>query len=317
MRIVTGCRQYQKQRKKKCFWCGLFFCVFEKGGGICLRIAKILNNNVVISVDKNGEDIIVMGSGIAFQKKHGDLIDEKKVERIFTRQVPELAAKFQKLLSEIPMEYLEITEQIMLAAKKSLNYDFDDNLYLALMDHIHFAVQRYHDGMLIENRLLTEIQMMYPEEFEVGMDALKRINKTFDVALPEDEAAFIAFHFVNASTAGTMQDTIQRTRIVKDALTIIKNYFKIEFQENALDYYRLVTHLKFFVRRMTEGKVSPDSDVALLEIVKNNYKDSYECVERIAKYIHLEFGYLVSSEERLYLTIHIERIRELHAENEK
>ncbi len=114
-----------------------------------------------------------------------------------------------------------------------------------------------------------------------------------------------------------MQDTIQRTRIVKDALTIIKNYFKIEFQENALDYYRLVTHLKFFVRRMTEGKVSPDSDVALLEIVKNNYKDSYECVERIAKYIHLEFGYLVSSEERLYLTIHIERIRELHAENEK
>ena len=68
---------------------------------------------------------------------------------------------------------------------------------------------------------------------------------------------------------------------------------------------------------MTEGKVSPDSDVALLEIVKNNYKDSYECVERIAKYIHLEFGYLVSSEERLYLTIHIERIRELHAENEK
>lgn len=51
-------------------------------GGICLKIAKILNNNVVISVDKNGEDIIVMGSGIAFQKKHGDLIDEKKVERI-------------------------------------------------------------------------------------------------------------------------------------------------------------------------------------------------------------------------------------------
>lgn len=33
-------------------------------------------------------------------------------------------------------------------------------------------------------------------------------------------------------------------------------------------------------------------------------------------YIHLEFGYVVSREERLYLTIHIERIRELHVENE-
>ena len=114
MLLVAG--NTKSREKRSAFGVVCFFACLK--GGICLRIAKILNNNVVISVDKNGEDIIVMGSGIAFQKKHGDLIDEKKVERIFTRQVPELAAKFQKLLSEIPMEYLEITEQIMLAAKK-------------------------------------------------------------------------------------------------------------------------------------------------------------------------------------------------------
>ncbi|WP_376715789.1 CAT RNA binding domain-containing protein [Vagococcus lutrae] len=35
-------------------------------------INKILNNNVVISVDEQKREIIVMGRGIAFGKKSGD-----------------------------------------------------------------------------------------------------------------------------------------------------------------------------------------------------------------------------------------------------
>ena len=280
-----------------------------------LKIVKVLNNNVVISLNEKGEDIIVMGSGIAFQKKRGDTIEENKVERIFSQQVPDLAAKFQKILHEIPGEYLEITEKIIENARKKLEHDFDDNIYLSLMDHIHFSVQRYREGMLIKNQLLTETKMMYRREYEAAMEALKLINRTFKAELPEDEAGFIAFHFVNASMNGSMEDTIQRTRIVQDTLTIIRNYFKMDFQEDSLDYYRLVTHLKFFVQRMMDKKplTSTDGDKQLLELVENNYKKSYECVQRIAKYIHLEFGYSVGEQEKLYLTIHIERVREHNA----
>lgn len=170
-------------------------------------------------------------------------------------------------------------------------------------------------GMLIKNQLLTETKMMYRGEYEAALEALELINRTFGVELPEDEAGFIAFHFVNASMNGSMEDTVQRTRIVQDTLMIIRNYFKMEFQEDSLDYYRLITHLKFFVQRMMDKKplTSTDGDNQLLELVENNYKKSYECVQRIAKYIHLEFGYDVSREEKLYLTIHIERVREHNA----
>lgn len=283
--------------------------------GMALKIVKVLNNNVVISLNEKGEDIIVMGSGIAFQKKRGDTIEKDKIERIFSQQVPDLAARFQKILSEIPGKYLEITEKIIENARKKLEHDFDDNIYLSLMDHIHFSVQRYREGMLIKNQLLTETKMMYRREYEAAMEALKLINRTFKVELPEDEAGFIAFHFVNASMNGSMEDTIQRTRIVQDTLTIIRNYFKMDFQEDSLDYYRLVTHLKFFVQRMMDKKplTSTDGDKQLLELVENNYKKSYECVQRIAKYIHLEFGYSVGEQEKLYLTIHIERVREHNA----
>ncbi len=325
MRIVTG-KQAIPKAEKNCFWWPVFFCLMElisherKGlylrkRGMALKIVKVLNNNVVISLNKKGEDIIVMGSGIAFQKKRGDTIEEEKIERIFSQQVPDLAAKFQKILSEIPEEYQELTEEIIENARGKLEHDFDDNIYLSLMDHIHFSVQRYREGMLIKNQLLTETKVMYRKEYEAAQEALELINETFEVELPEDEAGFIAFHFVNASMSGSMEDTVQRTRIVQDTLMIIRNYFKMEFEEDSLDYYRLVTHLKFFVQRMMDKKplTSTDGDRQLLELVESNYKRSYECVQRIAKYIHLEFGYCVSDEEKLYLTIHIERVRDHNA----
>lgn len=279
-----------------------------------MKIVKVLNNNVVLSVNEKNEDVIVLGAGIAFQKKHGDPIEESKIERVFTQQVPELTAKFQKMLSSIPMEYLELTEQIIMNAKLKLNHDFNDNLYISLMDHINFTIQRYHEGMLIENRLLLETKMLYKDEFEAGKEAVDLINEHFNVDLPEDEAAFIALHFVNASSGGTMQDTMKQTHIVQDTLTIVKNFFKMDFQEDSIAYYRLVTHLKFFAQRITTKKIQIQSsgDVQLLEIVKLKYKDSYECANRIAKFINLEFGYPVTEEEKLYLTIHIERIREIN-----
>ena len=40
-----------------------------------MNIVKVLNNNVVLSMNENHEDVIVLGNGIAFQKKYGDQIE--------------------------------------------------------------------------------------------------------------------------------------------------------------------------------------------------------------------------------------------------
>lgn len=43
-----------------------------------MKINKVLNNNLVFSKNKDGEDIIVAGLGIGFQKIKGDEIEQKK-----------------------------------------------------------------------------------------------------------------------------------------------------------------------------------------------------------------------------------------------
>ena len=46
-------------------------------------IYKILNNNLILSRDGQGHEVIVKGCGIAFQKKKGQQVEESRIEKIF------------------------------------------------------------------------------------------------------------------------------------------------------------------------------------------------------------------------------------------
>ena len=50
-----------------------------------MRIDRILNNNVVIIKDENGEEQVVCGKGIAYKKKAGDLLSEKLINKVFVQ----------------------------------------------------------------------------------------------------------------------------------------------------------------------------------------------------------------------------------------
>ena len=45
-------------------------------------VRRILNNNAFVSVDANGQEIVVMGKGIVFQKSGGDRIPCSRAEQL-------------------------------------------------------------------------------------------------------------------------------------------------------------------------------------------------------------------------------------------
>lgn len=274
-----------------------------------MKIVRVLNNNVVISLDESNSDIIVMGSGIAFTKKRGDIIDESKIERIFTQDVQNMTNKFKNLIECIPIEYMELTEKIINYSKLKLGKELADELYISLTDHIYFLIQRFKDGVVISNKLLFETKHLYKEEFKVASEVVQMINKEFNVVLPEDEVAFITLHFVNAELNSDMNNTMQITKVVNELLTIIRRFYKIEFDEDSLTYFRLLTHLKFFAQRMLSDTQSETrGENQLFNVVKEKYSNSFACVEKIYKFIYKNYEYELSQDEMLYLTIHIEKI---------
>lgn len=273
-------------------------------------IDKILNNNVItVKNDKNLEKVI-MGRGIAFQKKVGDNVDESKIEKVFTITDKKTSNHLQELLVNIPLDYLKITEEIVTYGKTYLGKRINDMIYVSLVDHIYTAIDRYLEGIAVKNALLWEVKRFYLYEFEVGKEALKMIEKNLKVSLPEDEAGFIALHFVNAEMdESSMEDMFQITKVMQEISNIVKYRFQIEFDEDSVYYYRFITHLKFFAQRLINKNTYQNiEDKDLLDMVKVRYKNAYQCVNQIEKFIENKYDYRLSNEEKLYLTIHIERV---------
>ena len=65
-----------------------------------------------MSVDESGEDIIVKGKGIAFQKKSGDEINQNKIDKIFVIKNQEINRRYQEILVHIPYDCINACEDM-------------------------------------------------------------------------------------------------------------------------------------------------------------------------------------------------------------
>ncbi|QQK08731.1 BglG family transcription antiterminator LicT [Miniphocaeibacter halophilus] len=273
-----------------------------------MRISKILNNNAVISKDKNNNEIVVMGKGLAFKKRVDDFLDDNQIEKTYIFS-PENTKEIIKLFSSIPDVYIEITSNIISLAETTLNKNLSKNLYISLTDHIYSAVSRFEEGISFTNPLLWDIKRFYINEYEVALEALNIINEKINIELPEDEAGFIALHIVNSQLEQNENAVYEITNIMQEILKIVRLHFGIDFDEDSINYYRFITHLKFFAQRILNKNAYEDDKVDdLYLIIKNNYPESYSAVEKIREFIKSKYKYTLNNEEELYLTIHIEKV---------
>jgi beta-glucoside operon transcriptional antiterminator len=273
-----------------------------------VKIEKILNNNAVITT-KDKQEVIIIGRGIAFNKRVGDYITEQLIDKIFTLENEDIMKKFKTLIADMPIEYMEISEKIIAYAKMKLGKKLNDSIYIHLTDHIHFAIKRYKNNLPIKNGLLWETRQLYKDEYEIGLEALNMICEQFGVILPEDEAGFLALHIVNAELNEEMPVVKDMTKVMQEVLTIVRYHLKIEFNENSLPYYRFITHLKFFAQRLVKGNhYNSTADEDLYNVIKMKYPEAHKCSQKIKKFIEGSYTYELTDEEMIYLTIHIERV---------
>lgn len=272
-------------------------------------ISKILNNNVITTIDENTKlEKVVMGRGLAFKKKVGELVDIDRIEKVFIIQNANENLKFQMLVNKIPMEHVRVSEKIISYAREKLNTDFDEHIYIALTDHISFAIDRYKKDIKIKNNLLWEIQRIHKNEYDIGIWALQYIEKELGIKMDLDEVGFIAMHLVYSSLNMDLDNSINITTIIKEILNIIKYTFSIEFDENDISYDRLITHLKFFAQRIMVKKQLPNEVESFLKIIKMDYEKAYKCVLKIKEHIYKNYDYNINDAEIVYLTMHVQRI---------
>ncbi len=279
-------------------------------------IKKAISNNVVCARNERNQERILVGKGIGFKTKAGDEVDSAKVEKEYFLKSKNITGKLYALLAQTPEVYMEIADEILKRAQEALKSELDESLLLHLIDHISFAVSRMEQGLEFKNVLLAEIRNFYPKEFDVAKYGISLIKEKTGAALPEDEAGSIAMHIVNAQfNYQDINGSVRMTELIQKIIKIVRYQYQMNFDEESIHFTRFVTHLKFFAQRLFGGTMLDENDLDFQALIRTQYKESYVCAEKIAKFIWDDYQIAVPEEELIYLTVYIRRITAMGTED--
>lgn len=279
-----------------------------------MRIINILNNNAVMVRDDSNKEMIVIKNGIGFSKKKGDLIHKFDVDKLFTINEKGISKSIINSFSNIPESILQVTKEIIGYGQNIMNDPLNESIKWTLADHIQSVIQRSNQGIEIVNPMNWDIKKIYPEAYEVGKYAVKKMNEHFNVSVLSDEAGFIAMHFVNASIntdTKSVQDITAVTILVKSVLNLVSKTFKYQIDETQVEYYRFVRHLQFFAHRIIGSenmKINKEIDSVLKNIIFEKYNLAFDCAIKIKKLIEYEYSMSIDNDEVFYLTLHISKL---------
>ena len=271
-------------------------------------IEKVINNNIISAYEKSGAEVIVMGRGIGFKKKQGEVVPADQISKIFRIKSRTLTEQFKELLANMPLERVRISDEIISHAKDHLKLKLNQSIYVTLTDHINFAIERVSQGIEPQNALLWEIKRFYPQEFQLGIYALELIQDRLGILLPEDEAGFIALHFVNAEYGTDIRDAVKFPDQMQAIVDIVEHDLGILLDESSLHYERFMTHIKFLIQRIYRKELLSSEDRELSLMMQRKYPREYQCSVKVAEYIMQATGSRLSEEELMYLSVHIRRV---------
>ncbi|ACL39043.1 transcriptional antiterminator, BglG [Pseudarthrobacter chlorophenolicus A6] len=269
-------------------------------------IKKVLNSSVVLVEDGRGVERVLLGKGIGYGQKAGQQIAASEGERVFVALDDADKRNLVELLAQIPAEFIDLTRSIVHDAEQA-GLALDPHIYLALTDHLHFAVDRQRRGLKIVNKLAWEMRTIYPKQYEIGVKALAAMQDRLGVSLPDDEAANIAFHLANADEGRAGVDSLQVVQLIREITTIVSHTAAIQLNREDLHSARFVAHLQYLVERFFTSKLLHSNDDFLFHSLSQRYPRAVASAERVRAFVHGKHGVMLPNEEVAFLALHIAR----------
>lgn len=275
-----------------------------------MKLLKALNNNVALVLDDAKQESVVMGRGVAYNMKPGQPVNPSLVEKHFVLNGRGGRKDFDSLLKRITVGDIELASGIIKRGELRLGYHCNDSILLTLSDHLGMMMERAKDGLYFGTPLEWDIRLIYPNEYQFAREVVEELKAKTGYQIPEQEAAFIALHFINANfSTSSMKKTMQYTKIIQNILNIAKLFYGREFHEEDFNVNRFIAHIRYFVRRQMNREVlKMDLDIA--KVIAQKCPEDFKCARKIAHFLNQTYGWDVGEAEILYLALHLNRINQ-------
>ncbi|MGQ2375098.1 PRD domain-containing protein [Companilactobacillus zhachilii] len=279
-----------------------------------LVVNRVYNNNTVLVDISQKDQAIIQGKGVGFQKRHGDDVSPKQVERIFYLNTDEAKERFSTLLKDVPIDITMTSFAIIEMAKKDFNYPVLDYIYVTLTDHIAQTYKHIMAGKY-QKSSAPDIRDKYPVEYEIADKAVEMLNHDLNIRFPKDAAQPIALHFINAHGTETSEDAEKMeqadfgSNVNKIVQSVFSEYGITRNITNQNYFDRLMIHLQYLVARIqTDEQDKRILNQNIESDFQKLYPKSYKIANEICNKIEKGLNITLNDNELVYFVIHIQRL---------
>lgn len=269
-------------------------------------IEKTLNNNVIICRDETHQnEVVLIGKGIGFNKKKGmRLSDTATIEKVYKLEHKTEQEHYKALVEMADDDLLQsIIEAIDIITKADRTVD-DNDLVIALTDHILFAYKRIKQQQFIKNPFLIETKQLYPESYQIAVQVIEHLNDLLDIDFPEDEIGFIALHIASSKDDLTLKEVRLTNEIINKSVQIMEHDLGYKVDTQSIQYQRFIRHIQFLIRRLQKGEtIQVKEDFG--NMLKAHYPVCYNIAVKIIKMMQQHLEVPVYEAELSYLTLHV------------
>lgn len=273
-----------------------------------LTVKKILNNNVLIGEHLSMGEVVVIGSGIGFNRKKGDQLSTALVEKMFVLKDEREQKNYLKLLPFMEDEIQSVIISVIELIKQKTHSPLNEHIHVAFTDHIMFAVNRIKNGLEMSNPFLMETKALYPKEFEIAKEVVTVLSEKLSIDLPEGEVGFIALHIHSAIANRNLSEVNQHSQLISKLIDMIEEQFQIKIDKESIDYMRLVRHLRFTIERVKSGEIVTEPE-KIANLLKNEYPLCYNLSWKLIKVMQQVLQKSIFDAEAVYLTMHLQRLQ--------
>ena len=271
-------------------------------------VHKVLNNNVVISIDGSGRERVLMGRGLGFRLKPDDVLDPAKVEKTFILDAGAEGDRERQLLTDVPYSVIEAVTTAVDDAERALGRHLGRRLSISVIDHIQYVLERLDQGLRIPTTSMPELRVLHPQEFETAKQMAASISASLDRELPPEEAVFLTMHVLNATRDEPNGTAALLFRRVQHVVETVQGGLGVDLDVESPEYARFVLHVQFLLQRLVSRTMLRSADTSFYEFAKHSYPRSHAIAESVKAYVLAATESELTDEELLYLVVHVERL---------
>lgn len=270
------------------------------------KIIKSFNNNVILCTDiYDKNEYILLGKGIGFNAKPNSSFENTaKIEKTFIVH-NDKKDNLKELYNSLNPNFIGVVTEALSILTEHIDWTINSKAYMALLDHLVFAIERYYEDIFLENQFKHELKTLFDNEWLLAEKAINFINSSLSINLNDDEVAFVTMHINGILNKTSPIDGGKNAIIIKNAINFLEDNLNIKIDKNSIYYNRLAIHVKLALTRAIRGTFESNP---LLDNIKEKLHSSYNLGKLLASYLLENYEINLTDEEIGFIALHIDRL---------